>query len=94
MQWKQFRGYLAGAVAFVTCPCHLPIIWPILLTLTAGTAFGAWLATNLLIVGAMMTVMFIIGLVLAFRWLLGGQPALCQPDNLNPKRMRLQDEQV
>ncbi len=94
MQWKQIRGYLAGAVAFVTCPCHLPIIWPILLTLTAGTAFGAWLATNLLIVGTMMTVLFIIGLILAFRWLLGGQPAPCQPDNLNPEKMRLQDEQV
>lgn len=94
MQWKQIRGYLAGAVAFVTCPCHLPIIWPVLLTLTAGTVFGAWLAANPFIVGAMMTVMFVIWLILAFRWLLGGRPTLCQPDNLNPERMRLQDEQV
>ena len=77
MPWQQIRGYLAGVVAFVTCPCHLPVIWPILLTLTAGTAFGAWLAQNLLVVGAMMTVMFVIGLVLTYKWLLAEQPAAC-----------------
>ena len=40
MSWKQIKGYTAGAVAFVTCPCHLITIWPVLLTLTAGTVFG------------------------------------------------------
>lgn len=70
ISWQQIRGYLAGAVAFITCPCHLPIIWPVLITLTAGTAFGTWLIHNQLTIGAMMTVMFVIGLILTFRRLL------------------------
>ena len=94
MSWKKMRGYAAGAVAFATCPCHLPIIWPILLTLTAGTAFGAWLAANMLLVGIMMTVTFLVGLVLAFKWLVGKPPAACEPDNLKQQRMRLQNERI
>ena len=93
MFWKQIRGYVAGVVAFVTCPCHLLIIWPILLALTAGTAFGAWLAANLLIVGVMMTVMFVGGLVLAFKWLTG-EPLACEPDNLIQEKVRLQNERI
>lgn len=94
MVWKQFRGYAAGAVAFVTCPCHLPIIWPVLLTLTAGTAFGAWLATNMLLVGIMMTVTFLGGLVLALKWLGVKSPSACTPNALKSQKVKLQNEQI
>ncbi|RME51827.1 MAG: hypothetical protein D6796_00135, partial [Caldilineae bacterium] len=86
MTWKQLRGYAAGAVAFVTCPCHLPVVWPVLLALTAGTAFGAWLSHNLLLVAALMTATFIGGLALAWRWLWSNrQGDACVPQNLEQK---------
>ncbi|MCB0083603.1 MAG: hypothetical protein KDE47_21835, partial [Caldilineaceae bacterium] len=40
------RGVLAGAIALVACPCHLPLTFPILLAVTAGTAMSSWLANN------------------------------------------------
>ena len=92
--WFKIRGYVAGAVAFVTCPCHLIIIWPVLLVLTAGTAFGAWLVQNQLLVAALMTVTFIGGLALAYRWLRGNKTTACRPDNLKQKNVRLQNERV
>lgn len=75
----KIKAYVAGVVAFITCPCHLPITLPLLITLTAGTAFGAWLASNVFLVGAISTVIFIGGLALAFKW--SAQPAC--PPNLN-----------
>lgn len=67
--WHKIKGYTAGAVALITCPCHLPITLPLLITLTAGTAFGTWLANNALVFGAISTVVFIGGIVLAFKWI-------------------------
>ena len=67
--WRTTKGYIAGAVAFVACPCHLPITLPLLITLTAGTAFGAWLENNAVTVGLISTVIFIGGAVLAFKWI-------------------------
>lgn len=36
-------AYLLGAVAFLTCPCHLPVM----LILLSGTAAGALMADNI-----------------------------------------------
>ncbi len=66
--WHTIKGYLAGAVAFIACPCHLPITLPLLISLTAGTAFSAWLADNKVLVGVLATVVFIGGVALAFKW--------------------------
>jgi mercuric ion transport protein len=66
--WHLIKGYVAGAVAFVACPCHLPITLPLLIVLTAGTAFGTWLENNTLTVGVILTIIFIGGIVLAFKW--------------------------
>ena len=67
--WYRVRGYLAGGVAFVTCPCHLPLTLPLLLALTAGTAAGAFLERNPAALVAISTALFVGGLVLASRWL-------------------------
>jgi hypothetical protein len=74
----KIKAYVAGVVAFITCPCHLPITLPLLISLTAGTAFSAWLAApgTLLLVSVISTVVFIGGLALAFKWFT--QPA-CPP---------------
>jgi mercuric ion transport protein len=68
MSMTKIKAYAAGVVAFITCPCHLPLTLPLLISLTAGTAFGAWLAQNTVLVGVISTIAFIGGLALAYRW--------------------------
>lgn len=76
--WHTIKGYVAGAVAFISCPCHLPITLPLLISATAGTVFSAWLANNVILVGALSTVMFLGGLGLALKWT--GQGKSLLPD--------------
>jgi hypothetical protein len=46
--------------AFVSCPCHLIITWPLALGLLGGTALGATLETHAaLIIGAMTAYFFV-----------------------------------
>lgn len=68
--WQSMRGFVAGGVAIVVCPCHLPLMFPILLTLTAGTAVGGWLANNTTPIYTASVVIFIGGLILAGKWLM------------------------
>ncbi|SRR5712692_10218974 len=78
MVWHNIKVSVASVVAFIACPCHLPFTLPLLISLTAGTAFGAWLAAprNLVLVGVISTVIFASGLALALEW--SRQPA-CPP---------------
>lgn len=78
MMWQNIRGFVAGAVAFVACPCHLPLTLPLLLALTAGTAVGGWLANNSALIYTISGVLFIGGLVLAGKWLLIDQVDSCE----------------
>jgi mercuric ion transport protein len=51
-------GYLWAGLAFVTCPCHLPILAVAL----SGTAFGALLSEHLgvvLLAGTLLFVAFV-----------------------------------
>lgn len=66
--WSAIKGYLMGALALIACPCHLPITLPILVALTAGTAFSVWLQNNFLTIGGAATVIFVGALVLALKW--------------------------
>jgi hypothetical protein len=66
--WYTIKGYVAGAIALVACPCHLPITLPLLIALTAGTAFSGWLQGHIFLVGAVATVIFLGGLALAAAW--------------------------
>lgn len=74
--WHTIKGYVAGVVAFITCPCHLPLTLPLLIALTAGTAFSAWLANNVFLVGALSTIVFLGGLALALKWTGEANPPL------------------
>jgi hypothetical protein len=70
--WPRIKGYTAGAIAFVACPCHLPITLPLLVGITAGSAFSAWLENNFLAIGGVSTVIFVGALALAIKW--SGRP--------------------
>lgn len=67
--WLKARGYVAAGVALVACPCHLVLTLPLLLSLAAGTALGAFLQQNTWLVYGASTVLFVGGLFLTFRWL-------------------------
>ncbi len=62
------RAYLAAAAALVTCPCHLVVLMPLLLALTAGTAVGAFLAQHQAWLYALSAGLFILSLALAVVW--------------------------
>lgn len=78
--WLKIRGYIAGAGTFLVCPCHLPLTLPLILALTAGTAVGGWLANNTTLIYAASIVLFIVGLLLAGRWLLVEEVKVCPID--------------
>lgn len=67
--WRTLKGYVAGAVAFLTCPCHLVLTLPLILALTGGTVAGAWLAANTITIYAVFTILFLSSLALAGKWL-------------------------
>ena len=71
------KGAISAAIAFISCPCHLLIVMPILLTMTAGTALGAWLTTNQPLIWMLFTLIFVISLVGAFRWLVNPSNQAC-----------------
>ncbi len=41
MVWQKIRSGVMFVVAFVSCPCHLPITLPLVLVLLAGTPLAA-----------------------------------------------------
>ncbi len=49
------KGYVNLAIAGLTCPCHLPIILAVL----GGTAFGAFLRNNILLLILTLTAIFL-----------------------------------
>ncbi|HRN51856.1 MAG TPA: hypothetical protein PLC52_11060 [Anaerolineales bacterium] len=67
--WRKFKGYLAAGIAFISCPCHLPITLPIAISLTAGTGISAWLTQNTFMIGAGFTLVFLTSLGLGYFWL-------------------------
>ena len=91
--WHKVRGYLATGVALVACPCHLVLTLPLLLTLTAGTALGAFLSRNTGLIIVASTATFIGGLLLAFRWLGEGEQTCSLPAANPPNRNHLVEGQ-
>lgn len=84
--WFKIRGYVAAGVALVACPCHLVLTLPLLLSLAAGTALGAFLQQNTWLVYGVATVLFVGGLFLTFRWM--DQPATTARTPARQRRQR------
>ncbi len=57
--------YIMGALTFMTCPCHLPI----LLLLLSGTAAGSYLSQNLGIAFMLMLPIFLLSALATWRLL-------------------------
>jgi mercuric ion transport protein len=67
------RAYFSGALSLLICPCHLPLTFPLLLSLTAGTALGAWLAGRFWLLFGISTALFLVSLGLALWWMTNSQ---------------------
>jgi mercuric ion transport protein len=59
------RGYLFGALAVLTCPCHLPIF----AVLLSGTVAAPFLTDNFGMALAILSLLFIFSLTAALRGL-------------------------
>jgi mercuric ion transport protein len=64
---KTLKSGFFFVTGFLACPCHLPLTLPLLLTLTAGTTIGLWLAQNTAVIVLLLSVYFVGALVLGFR---------------------------
>ena len=60
---RRVKYYVTASLAFLTCPCHIPI----LLFLLAGTAAGAFLARNVWLVLAVVLPIFLFSVITAMR---------------------------
>ena len=65
----QGRGLLWVVVAFLLCPCHLPLTLALLATLLAGTAAGALLTRQPAAAGMLITLVWLLGTWHGFRLL-------------------------
>lgn len=65
---RTVRPLVSGIVALVSCPCHLPLTLPLILSLTAGTVVGTWLAGNIPVIVGGSVVIFVSSLLLTLRW--------------------------
>lgn len=55
--------YAMGAIAVLTCPCHLPV----LIVLLSGTVAGAFLAENLFLAVVLLLVVFLLSATATWR---------------------------
>ncbi|OIN86370.1 MAG: hypothetical protein COS37_01105 [Anaerolineae bacterium CG03_land_8_20_14_0_80_58_20] len=69
MLWQKLRSGAMFVVAFISCPCHLPITLPLALALLAGTSAAVWITqyTNWIYGGAI--VLFLVSLAFGFVWM-------------------------
>jgi predicted MFS family arabinose efflux permease len=74
------RGIIAFIVACFTSPCCTPLIVPLMLALIAGSPIALWISQNLGWVYGGLTLISIISLVLALRWLNKRNPS--QPSSI------------
>ena len=63
----------------LVCPCHMPLLLPLLATLLSGTVLGAWLSANMGLVFLATTLYFVVVLVVGIRWIVRAPIAGTRP---------------
>jgi predicted MFS family arabinose efflux permease len=78
---------MTASLAVITCPCHLPLVLPIVLGVLAGTPIAAWITQHVGWVYGGMAVVFLMSLLLMWRWIGNPTATECkitvQPDQGN-----------
>ncbi len=92
----QARGYFFFITGVLACPCHLPLTLPLLLAVTAGTAIGASLASNIWLIVAVSTIYFVSALALGWRYVTQDENACAvpQPQTTSAMKSRTQSDTV
>ena len=54
--------------SFILCPCHLPITMAVLATVLGGSAFGAVVQRNTLMVGLVVGSIYAVGVAIGLRY--------------------------
>ena len=92
MIWQKIRGGLMIAFAVITCPCHLPIVVPLLAALFAGTPAAILIAKYTGWVYGVTTALFALTLGLALQWTNQPTAAECDPqlpNSVNKSMMQI-----
>ena len=66
---SSLTGWVLLGTGLLTCPCHLPLTLGLLTAVVAGTAWGAFIAENVVLVGLAITAYSVIALLLGWRML-------------------------
>lgn len=67
--WQKIRSGLMFAIACVASPCCTPLIVPMALALFAGSPAAIWATMHLGWVYGGLTLVSVVSLLLAFRWM-------------------------
>jgi len=68
--WKKIRSAVMFGIACIASPCCTPLYVPLALALLAGTPAAIWLSANIGWVYGLLTLLSLVSLVLALRWLM------------------------
>ncbi len=68
---RRIGGIVLTVTGFLSCPCHLIITLPLLISLLAGTALGSFLSHNTGLVTAFAGIYFVVALTLGTAFLFG-----------------------
>ena len=66
---RSVKGYFLLGLAFVTCPCHLPL----LLAVLAGTGLAGALSQHFWLIFLALSVVFVASLMYGIKTLKGGE---------------------
>ena len=69
MSWHKIRSGMMFGVACLTSPCCTPLLVPLLIGLLAGTPVAVWVTQNVGLIYGLFTLISVLSLVLALRWL-------------------------
>lgn len=83
--WKNLRIGVTIFVALVSCPCHLPVTLPIIITLTQG--LGLWITNNMGMVAIISSTIFVGSLFLTFRCINIQSETCAVPQTTKAKRI-------
>ncbi|MCI0710772.1 MAG: hypothetical protein L0154_11480 [Chloroflexi bacterium] len=75
--WNKLPIGVSGFIALVSCPCHLPVTLPIILTITAGTSLSVWISSHTLELAVISSIIFFFSLSLTF-YLANMQDRVCR----------------
>jgi hypothetical protein len=79
MFWQKIRSGVMFVISAITCPCHVPLVLPIVLASLAGTPAAVWVMQNVGWIYGGMTILFVVSLAWGLRWM-GQSEVVCEPN--------------